>query len=95
MFRRRRRQRRAGVAPGADGNRGVNCTDVAKSAAGIVLTKPGLGVDRRFRKRRLRDVPAHPDFRSAPEEQTHHLMHLQRQLPRSPQLVPFQTFRND
>jgi hypothetical protein len=40
-------------------------TDVAKSAAGIVLTKPGLGVDRRFRKRRLRDVPAHPDFRSA------------------------------
>ena len=37
-------------------------TDVAKSAAGIVLTTTGTRRDRRFGKRRPRDVPAHPDL---------------------------------
>jgi hypothetical protein len=37
-------------------------TDVAKSAAGIVLTKPGLGGIVASVKRRPRDVPAHPDL---------------------------------
>ena len=37
-------------------------TDVAKSAAGIVLTKPGLGGIVAVGKRRPRDVPAHPDL---------------------------------
>jgi hypothetical protein len=39
---RRRRQRRAGATPGADRHRGLTATDVAKSAAGMVLTEPGL-----------------------------------------------------
>jgi H+-transporting ATPase len=37
-------------------------TDVAKSAAGIVLTKPGTRRYRRFDKRRPRNVPAHPTY---------------------------------
>ena len=40
---RRRRERCAGAAPGTDRHRGFTATDVAKSAAGIVLTEPGLG----------------------------------------------------
>ena len=52
----------ANDAPGADGNRGVNCNRCCQVSGGDRSDQARARRYRRFRKRRPRDVPAHPDL---------------------------------
>ena len=59
---RRRRQRRAGAAPGTDGNRGVNRDRCCQVSGRHRANPTRTWRHRRFGKGRPRDVPAHPDL---------------------------------
>ncbi len=59
---RRRRQRRAGAAPGTDGNRGVDRDRRRQVGGRHRADRTRARRHRRFRKGRPRDVPAHPDL---------------------------------
>jgi hypothetical protein len=59
---RRRRQRRAGAAPGADGNRGVDGDRCGQVGGRHRADQARTRRHRRFGKRRPRDVSAHPDL---------------------------------